>query len=69
VFRAEGSCLGEIIPDERGTGGFGYDPIFLVQGLDRTMAELSMAEKNSISHRARAVKAILPVLRQQLGLV
>jgi XTP/dITP diphosphohydrolase len=66
VFSSEGSCPGQIIPDERGTGGFGFDPIFLVQGLNRTMAELTMAEKNTISHRARAVQAILPVLRQQL---
>jgi XTP/dITP diphosphohydrolase len=68
VFPSEGICPGEIIPEERGSGGFGYDPIFLVQGLDRTMAELSLTEKNDISHRARAVRAILPVLRQQLGL-
>lgn len=68
IIRADGSCAGEIIPDERGRSGFGYDPIFLVQGLDRTMAELSMTEKNSLSHRAQAVRAILPMLRQQLGL-
>lgn len=68
VFPSEGICPGEIIPEERGSGGFGYDPIFLVQGLDRTMAELSLTEKNDVSHRARAVRAILPVLRQQLGL-
>ena len=68
VFRAEGVCPGEIVPQERGIWGFGYDPIFLVQGLGRTMAELTMEEKNSVSHRARAVRAILPVLRNQLGL-
>lgn len=59
---AEGACAGEIIPEERGTGGFGYDRIFLVEGKGRTMAELQMAEKNVLSHRARAVlnaKAIL----------
>jgi XTP/dITP diphosphohydrolase len=55
VQLAEGECQGEIIPEERGTGGFGYDPIFLVSGLGRTMAELSMDEKNRVSHRARAV--------------
>jgi len=68
VFRAEGICPGEIVPEERGNWGFGYDPIFLVQGVGRTMAELTMEEKNSVSHRARAVRAILPVLRDQLGL-
>jgi XTP/dITP diphosphohydrolase len=60
---AEGICEGEIIPEERGRGGFGYDPIFLLSELGKTMAELSMDEKNRLSHRARAVmnaKAILP---------
>ena len=52
---AEGFCEGEIIPEERGTGGFGYDPIFLLSELGKTMAELSMEEKNRLSHRARAV--------------
>jgi XTP/dITP diphosphohydrolase len=52
---AEGLCEGEIIPEERGTGGFGYDPIFLLPELGKTMAELSMEEKNRLSHRARAV--------------
>jgi XTP/dITP diphosphohydrolase len=52
---AEGYCEGEIIPDERGSGGFGYDPIFLLSDLGKTMAELSMEEKNRLSHRARAV--------------
>jgi XTP/dITP diphosphohydrolase len=52
---AKGICEGEIIPEERGTGGFGYDPIFLLPELGKTMAELSMDEKNRLSHRARAV--------------
>jgi XTP/dITP diphosphohydrolase len=51
----EGLCEGEIIPEERGTGGFGYDPIFLLPELGQTMAELPMDEKNRLSHRARAV--------------
>ncbi|MGB8983057.1 MAG: non-canonical purine NTP pyrophosphatase [Anaerolineales bacterium] len=51
----EGFCPGQIIPEERGTGGFGYDPIFLLPELGKTMAELSMDEKNRLSHRARAV--------------
>ncbi len=59
---AEGVCPGEIIPEERGNNGFGYDPIFLVSGSKRTMAELTMEEKNRLSHRARAVLAIRPRL-------
>ncbi|MBK9925626.1 MAG: RdgB/HAM1 family non-canonical purine NTP pyrophosphatase [Anaerolineales bacterium] len=55
VQLSEGICEGEIIPEERGTGGFGYDPIFLVPELGKTMAELSMEQKNRLSHRAKAV--------------
>ena len=58
----EGFCEGEIIPEERGTGGFGYDPIFLLPELGKTMAELSMEEKNRLSHRARAVMKAKPIL-------
>jgi XTP/dITP diphosphohydrolase len=65
---AEGSCPGEIVPRARGEHGFGYDPIFLVAGTDRTMAELPMQEKNRLSHRARAIGSLLPVLRVRLGL-
>lgn len=56
----EGDCYGEIIPEERGAGGFGYDPIFFIPALGRTMAELDMETKNRFSHRANAVmKALL----------
>jgi XTP/dITP diphosphohydrolase len=65
---AAGDCPGEIIPTERGDGGFGYDPIFLVAGTGSTMAELSLKAKNQVSHRARAIRAILPTLRARLGL-
>ncbi len=58
----EGHCPGEIIPEERGTSGFGYDPIFFIPKLGRTMAELDMQEKNRISHRARAVMKARPIL-------
>lgn len=60
----EGDCYGEIIPQERGTGGFGYDPIFLFPELNKTMAELEMEEKNRLSHRAKAVMNAIPVLRK-----
>jgi XTP/dITP diphosphohydrolase len=58
----EGFCEGEIIPEERGTGGFGYDPIFLLPEPGKTMAELTMDEKNRLSHRARAVIKAKPIL-------
>ncbi len=65
---AEGLCEGEIIPEERGSGGFGYDPIFLLPDLGLTMAELPEAMKNRLSHRARAVQAIRPALLRRLNL-
>jgi XTP/dITP diphosphohydrolase len=57
---AVGECEGEIVPEERGTSGFGYDPIFLLPAVERTMAELEMDEKNRLSHRARAVLNSIP---------
>ncbi len=62
VYLAQGNCPGEIIATERGTNGFGYDPIFLFPTQGQTMAELSMEEKNHISHRARAIRAAIPIL-------
>jgi XTP/dITP diphosphohydrolase len=61
---AQGICPGKIIPTERGHNGFGYDPIFLVDDYEKTMAELTTAEKNQVSHRARAVQALLPELHR-----
>jgi XTP/dITP diphosphohydrolase len=55
---AEGTCEGRLITEPRGTGGFGYDPVFIPEGEKRTMAELPSAEKNRISHRARAFRAL-----------
>ena len=51
-----GAVSGTILPTPRGTGGFGYDPVFLPDGSERTMAELSPQEKNAISHRGRAFR-------------
>ncbi len=62
LYYAQGNCPGEVIPVERGTNGFGYDPIFLLPEIGLTMAELSMDEKNRLSHRARAIKAAIPIL-------
>ena len=63
TITSSGVSRGEIIPEERGVNGFGYDPIFLFPELRKTMAELSMHEKNQISHRARAVKELLPIIQ------
>jgi XTP/dITP diphosphohydrolase len=55
----EGACDGSILTARRGEGGFGYDPLFLVEGLGKSMAELSTDEKNAVSHRRRAFDAFL----------
>jgi XTP/dITP diphosphohydrolase len=68
VRLASGECLGEIIPDERGTNGFGYDPIFLIPALGRSMAELDMQEKNLISHRANALRNAEAIISEMLGI-
>ncbi len=57
-----GVCEGTVIRAPRGSGGFGYDPLFVVTGTDRTMAELSEQEKNRLSHRGRAFAALRPLL-------
>ncbi|HEY1907463.1 MAG TPA: RdgB/HAM1 family non-canonical purine NTP pyrophosphatase [Myxococcaceae bacterium] len=64
---AHGECRGAILRAPRGTGGFGYDPVFLVRELGRTMAELDLAEKGRVSHRARALDALEPLLRELSG--
>ena len=63
---AQGICPGVIISEERGQKGFGYDPIFLLPELGKTMAELDMQEKNRLSHRGRAVRAAYPILLEML---
>ena len=65
-YLTEGVCPGEIIPEERGQNGFGYDPIFFLPDLNATMAEIPMFEKNRRSHRALAVMAALPQLMDLL---
>lgn len=59
----EGIVSGQIIKDYRGAGGFGYDPVFLPDGHTLTLAEMSMEEKNAISHRAMAVNKLVEFLR------
>jgi XTP/dITP diphosphohydrolase len=63
---AEGEMLGGINTEPRGTGGFGYDPIFHLAGEDRTTAELTAEEKDRLSHRGRAFRALAPLLAEML---
>ena len=59
-----GRVGGRILDEPRGDGGFGYDPLFLVDGFDRTMAELGLDEKNDISHRGQAFKQFRDYLKE-----
>jgi XTP/dITP diphosphohydrolase len=63
----EGICEGKITRTPRGSGGFGYDPLFLVEGTDKTMAELDEGEKNRISHRARAFEKLRLALEKTIA--
>ena len=60
----EGRVTGRIIREPRGTGGFGYDPIFLPDGHDRTTAEMTPQEKHAISHRGNAFRALAPAIHE-----
>ena len=55
ILTAEGTCEGTILSAPRGENGFGYDPVFRPDGFDRSMAELTIEEKNAISHRGKAL--------------
>src|SRR5207253_3952430 len=59
---AEGRCHGIIVRDYRGSGGFGYDPLFLIPEYHRTFGELSPRVKHALSHRARALERLPPAL-------
>ena len=67
IFRRTGTCRGRVAHEPAGTGGFGYDPIFYVPQLGRTMAQLETSEKAEISHRGQAVQRALPLLRSLLA--
>lgn len=60
IHSAEGTVEGLILDGPRGTGGFGYDPLFFLPGLNRTMAEIDLETKLSLSHRGRALAALIP---------
>ena len=66
VLETEGICRGEIIHAPRGSGGFGYDPIFYVPSEQLTFAEMSPETKRSLSHRGKAFQALLPQLKEIL---
>ena len=61
----EGICIGKIADGARGAHGFGYDPIFIPQGSNKTFGEMTREEKNQYSHRGRAVEKLSEYLKQQ----
>jgi len=63
LITAIGECTGSISCKPAGSGGFGYDPVFLPTGMNKTMAELSIAEKNAISHRGKALRCFCDLLK------
>lgn len=67
IIRTEGECRGDILREPAGEGGFGYDPVFMPQGYDRSMAELGTDVKNRISHRANALREFKKKLRELNG--
>jgi XTP/dITP diphosphohydrolase len=63
VHQFEGIVIGRIIKEKKGVEGFGYDPVFLPDGFTKTLAEMTMEEKNKISHRARAMQKLIDFLK------
>jgi XTP/dITP diphosphohydrolase len=66
-YIAIGKCQGRIALEERGEGGFGYDPVFIPEGYENTFAELSSGVKNKISHRAKALEILTDILEDVIG--
>ncbi len=66
IATAEGRCHGEIVPEPRGDGGFGYDPLFLVPEYGKTFGELPAEEKRSMSHRAKAFRDLRAAIAKAL---
>lgn len=67
VTIVEGKCEGVIAREPSGSGGFGYDPVFFIPSLGKTMAELTSDEKHAVSHRGEALSKAIPVLRSVLS--
>ena len=67
IFQRTGWCRGVVADAPAGSGGFGYDPIFYYPDLGKTMAQMEAAEKDEISHRGRAIRKALPLLRSLLA--
>ncbi len=63
-YTFEGVCSGQIIKDEKGSKGFGYDPVFVPDGYDQTFAELDSSTKNAISHRGKAIQKFTEFLKK-----
>ncbi|WP_234340220.1 RdgB/HAM1 family non-canonical purine NTP pyrophosphatase [Gorillibacterium timonense] len=63
-IHAEGTCSGYILAERRGEGGFGYDPLFYMPEFGKTLAEMTMAEKNRVSHRANALAKLIGQLKE-----
>jgi XTP/dITP diphosphohydrolase len=67
IYQFEGIVKGHIAEKPQGVKGFGYDPVFVPEGHTRTFAEMTLEEKSSMSHRGRAIKALIDFLRKQAG--
>lgn len=66
-YQFEGICQGDITEEASGKAGFGYDPVFIPDGADRTFAEMSIAEKNIFSHRKKATALLIEFLKDYYG--
>lgn len=65
VISAQGECCGKIADAPTGSGGFGYDPVFIANGFSKTMAEITSLEKNNVSHRGAALKKFAQLFRER----
>jgi XTP/dITP diphosphohydrolase len=64
TYMASGEICGTILDSSSGSNGFGYDPLFFIHGINKTLAELSLQEKNTISHRAKALKKATEIIKK-----
>ena len=65
VLSAQGTCEGRILESARGEGGFGYDPLFYIPEYGKTLAEMTLTEKNAVSHRGAALKLLSSLLQKK----